>query len=158
MTQKVKYSNYSIIVTAAILILFVVGIIALKDNKEAQMLFCIILGLTTMAGLYYCPQSVEVNKSGITPHRLMSNPKRFPTDDIVSIDTFYPSAGGLKLCGSGGFFGYYGYFHDIMIGTYFGYYGSRGHCFLIKLKNSKQYVIGCEDPVVLVDYYKKLHS
>ncbi len=74
MTQKVKYSNYSIIVTAAILILFVVGIIALKDNKEAQML-----------------------------------------------------------------------------------YGSRGHCFLIKLKNSKQYVIGCEDPAALVDYYKKLH-
>lgn len=157
MKQKVIFSKYSIIVTIVILLLFVVGVVALKDNKEAQILFCIILGVTTLVGLYYCPQSAEVNQVGITLHRLMSKPKRFAAEDIISIETFYPSAGGLKLWGSGGFFGYYGYFHDIMIGTYFGYYGSRDHCFLIKLKNSKQYVIGCQDSVALVDFYKNLH-
>ncbi len=74
MKQKIIFSKYSIIVTVAILILFVVGIFALRGNTEPQIFFCIIIGVTTLAGLYYCPQSVEVNPSGITLDRLMSYP------------------------------------------------------------------------------------
>lgn len=155
MKQKIKFSAYSFIITAVVLILCVVGTFALLGNAEELTLFCIIMGGVTLAGLYYCPKSINANESSITLHRLLSSPKIFNYNSIQAVDTCYPSAGGLRLCGSGGFFGYWGYFSDIMIGSYFGYYGSRSNCILVKLKDGKQYVIGCENPVVLVDYIKK---
>ena len=87
--------------------------------------------------------------------RLTSRPRFFAYDDISFVDTCHPSAGGLRICGSGGAFGYWGYFSDIMIGTYFGYYGSRSHCFLIRLRNGRQYVIGCDGPVALTGFIRK---
>ena len=141
-----KYSVLTRILTAAVLILFAAGIIILRDETRDLALFCIIAGTTTASGLYYGPKEVEANESGVIVHRILSNPKVFSYSEIESVDTCYPSGGGIRICGSGGFFGYWGYFSDIMIGTYFGYYGSRSFCFCIKLKSGRQYVIGCTDP------------
>ncbi|MCI8999165.1 MAG: hypothetical protein HFJ95_09260 [Muribaculaceae bacterium] len=154
MKQKVKFSTYSLIITAVVLILCVVGIFSLLGNVDKLTLFCIIMGVTIIAGLYFCPKSIQANESSVTLHRLLSSPKVFNYDSIQSVDTCYPSAGGLRLCASGGFFGYWGYFSDIMIGAYFGYYGSRSNCFLIKMKDGKQYVLGCDNAVSMVDYIK----
>lgn len=154
MKQKVRFSVYSLVVTAVVLLLFIVGIFSLLGNEEKLILFCVIMGSVTIVGLYYCPTSIEAEEYGVTLHRLLSSPKVFPYDTIDIVDTCYPSAGGIRLCGSGGYFGYWGYFSDIIIGTYFGYYGSHSYCFLVKLKNGKQYVIGCENPVAIVDYIK----
>lgn len=63
---------------------------------------------------------------------------------------FFPSLGGLRLCGSGGFFGYWGYYTDIVIGNYFGYYGKRSQCILVRLNNGRQYVISCKNPDEMV--------
>ena len=156
MKQKVKFSVYSMIVTALVLILCVVGIFSLLGNAEKLTLFCIIMCGVTLAGLYYCPISLRANGSSVTLYRLLSSPKVFNYNNIQTIDTCYPSAAGLRLCGSGGFFGYWGYFNDIMIGSYFGYYGSRSSCILIKLKDGKQYVLGCENSSVMVDYINSM--
>lgn len=59
---------------------------------------------------------------------------------------------GFRLCGSGGFAGYYGWYHDSRIGRYFGYYGNRHECFLIQLKDGRQYVLGCENPTDMVTF------
>lgn len=156
MKQKIKFSAYSLIVTAVVLVLCVVGTFSLWGNAEKLTLFCIIMGGVTLAGLYYCPKSINANESSITLHRLLSSPKVFTINSIQTVDTCYPSAGGLRVCGSGGFFGYWGYFNDIMIGSYFGYYGSRSSCILLKLKDGKQYVLGCENPSAMVDYINSL--
>ncbi len=152
MKQKVRFSAYSLIITAGVLILFVVGIFIVRDNVEKLILFCIIMGGVTMAGLYFCPRSIEATKSGIILHRLLSSPKVFPYDSIQAVDTCYPSSGGLRLCASGGYFGYWGYFSDIMIGQYIGYYGSRDSCIVVKLKDGKQYVLGCENAIEMANY------
>lgn len=154
MKQKVKFSLFSIFLTAAVLILFVVGVFTLTGNEEKLTLLCIIMGMTTIAGLYFCPKSIEANDHGITLHRLWSSPKVFLYSTIQSVDTCYPSMGGIRLCASGGFFGYWGYFSDITIGSYLGYYGSRSNCILLRLNNGKQYVLGCNNPVALVNYIK----
>lgn len=156
MKNKVKYSVFSLAMTAIVIILSIIGIISLRHNTDELILFCVIMGLAIISGLYFCPVSVEANKDGIKLHRLLSRPKFFALDDIQSVDTCYPSGGGLRLCGSGGCFGYWGYFSDIMIGTYFGYYGKRSCCFLIKLKNGRQYVLGCENPAEMVEYINRL--
>lgn len=150
MRQKVKFSSYAIFITVAVLAVFVLGIFMLRDETDKLILFCVILGGVTLAGLYYCPMSVETTFDNIKLNRLMSAPKIFKYSDIEKVETCYPSGGGLRLCASGGYFGYWGYFSDIMTGTYIGYYGSRSYCFLIKLKNGRQYVLGCENPVEIV--------
>ncbi|WP_370519135.1 hypothetical protein, partial [uncultured Muribaculum sp.] len=53
---------------------------------------------------------------------------------------------------SGGFFGYWGYFSDIIIGQYFGYYAARSQSFCIKLKNNRQYVISCDNHIEMVKF------
>lgn len=152
MKQKIRYNNYSKIVTGGILLLFIAGIFYLAGNVEKLILFCIIPGMTTIAGLYFCPTYIEADDSCITLHRLFSSPKVFPYDAIDTIDACYPSAWGLRLCASGGYFGYWGYFQDAVIGYYFGYYGNRNNCILLKMKDGKQLVLGCDDALKLVSY------
>ena len=152
MKNKIRFSVVSTIITIFVLVVFVVGIIALIGNTDKLIVFCCILGAMIIAGLFYCPKSVEANGSGITLYRLLSLPKFIEYAEIQSVDTCYPSSVGFRLCASGGFFGYWGYFKDPLIGTYFGYYGSRDSCFLIKLKNGMQYIIGCENAVAMVEY------
>ena len=55
------------------------------------------------------------------------------------------------MCGSGGFMGYWGYFHDIIIGSYFGYYGDRSQCVLVRLMSGAQYVVSCKEPDRLLE-------
>lgn len=154
MKNKVKFSIFDQVITTVVILLCIVGEISLWNIHEKLIKFNLIMGAGIIAGLYYCPVSVEANLSEIKLYRLLAKPKIFAYKDIQSVETCYPSAGGIRLCGSGGLFGYWGYFSDIMIGTYFGYYGSRSYCFLVKLKNGKQYVLGCENPVAMVDYIK----
>lgn len=61
-----------------------------------------------------------------------------------------------RICGSGGWFGYYGWFREPTIGKYFAYYGKASDCFLVRLKNGKNYVLGCEDKNEFVGYIRKL--
>lgn len=156
MKSKVHFSRYCVIITIAVLAALSVGIIAKFHEKDSCILLSTILIVTTFAGLYYCPMSVTVEKDCLRLHRLLSGDKCFKISDIKEIDTCYPSAGGLRLCGSGGFFGYWGYFSDIMIGQYFGYYGDRSQCFYVKLKNGRQYVLSCENHTAIVKATQKM--
>lgn len=64
MKNRVKFSVYSIIITAAVLILSAVGIVSLVGETDRLVVFCVILGAAIVSGLYYCPVSVEANQSG----------------------------------------------------------------------------------------------
>ncbi len=153
MKNRVKFSKLTKILTAGVLIIFLVGFFTNLPEKEL-VFYSIIVGGAVLSGLYYCPISVEADDSQIVLNRLMSKSKKFLYDDIVRIETCYPSAGGIRLCGSGGFFGYWGHFHDIMYGNYFGYYGSRDCCFFMELTDGRKYIIGCENQVEFVDFVK----
>lgn len=151
MKNKVKYSSYSIAITIIILILSIAGVISLWHDNNKLVLFCLIMGAIIISGLFFCPVSVEANDKEIRLYRLLAKPKVFAYNDIQAVEVCYPSFIGMRLCASGGCFGHWGYFNDVVIGTYFGYYGSRSYCFLVKLKNGRQYVLGCEDPVAMAN-------
>ena len=150
MKSKVHFSTYCIIITAVVIVALLTGIIANRFNTDRCIILSVITATTALAGLFYCPVSVSVDSNAIRIHRLLSGNKTFKLSDIETVDTCYPSAGGIRLCGSGGFFGYWGYFSDILIGQYFGYYADRSQCFYIRLKNKRQYVISCENHIELV--------
>lgn len=155
MKSKVHFSAYCIAITVAVIAALLIGIVATRHQTDKCVLLTVITAFTTLAGLFYCPVSVSVDSDSVKVHRLISGCKSFRYSDIETVDTCYPSAGGLRLCGSGGFFGYWGYFSDILIGQYFGYYADRSQCFYIKLKNQRQYVISCDNHIEMVKTIQK---
>lgn len=150
MKSKVHFSTYCIIITIVVMVALTAGIIATRVNTDKCILLSVITAAVTLAGLFYCPVSVSVDSNVVRIHRMLSKDKTFKLSDIEAVDTCYPSAGGIRLCGSGGFFGYWGYFSDILIGQYFGYYADRSQCFYIRLKNKRQYVVSCENHIKLL--------
>lgn len=155
MKRKVHFSFYCIAITIVVMAALLIGIFTTRHEADECALLAIITVIIAFAGLFYCPISVSVNANAIKIHRLLSGCKTFTYSDIEAADTCYPSAGGLRLCGSGGFFGYWGYFSDILIGQYFGYYADRSQCFYVKLKNKRQYVISCENHTEIVKLIQK---
>lgn len=153
MKNKVKFSNLSKFLTIFVIFIFIAGFFMVSSRSEL-IIYSLIVFPTFFISLYFCPVSVEADQQGITLNRLMSKPKKFQYKDIILVETCYPSAGGIRLCGSGGFFGYWGYFNDIMYGNYFGYYGSRDHCFIVELKEGRKYILGCENQVEFVKSIK----
>ncbi len=152
MKQKVKFGPLSIILTAGFFVLLIVGLFSIKEETEKLIPFCVIMFGTILFGLYYCPKNIVTDESGIKLKRVLGPAKIFEYKDIQSVDVCYPMLGGIRLCGSGGFFGFFGYFNDVVIGTYFAYYGSRDNCFLVKLKSGRKYVLGCENPLPMIEY------
>lgn len=150
MKNKVKLSLFCFIITYFVLLALIIGVFtSWGEGNKAVVLLVILVSLVGIS-LYFFPKSIESNDNGLIIH-CQYNDKAFAYSDIEKVERCYPSAGGLRLCGSGGFFGYWGYFTDIVIGNYFGYYGNRSQCILIKLKDGKQYVISCENPDKMVN-------
>lgn len=149
MKSKVTLSAYCKVITFALIILLIIGIVSCRDN-ESKLWALVVISIALISfSLFYFPTSIETTNSSLIIHRFLKS-KIIPYSFISSADTCIRSAGGLRLCGSGGFLGYWGYFNDIIIGTYFGYYGNRNQCILIKLKNGKQYVVSCEEPIQMI--------
>lgn len=149
MKSKVHFSLYCKIITIAVIALLAVGIATTPMEKSTFYTLIAVTALAVGSGLYYCPVSVEAGADSVKIHRLLSRPKEFRYADIEAADTCYPSAGGIRVCGSGGFFGYWGYFSDIIIGSYFGYYADRSQCLYIRLRSGRQYVVSCEDHIAM---------
>lgn len=78
--------------------------------------------------------------------------KSIPLSTIDSVKLVSPTMAEKRICGSGGWFGYYGWFSEPSIGKYFAYYGKASDCFLVTLKDGKKYILGCENPKDMVDY------
>ena len=150
MKRKVKLSNYSIIMSTGTILFLIVAIIVSLGNSTKVITLSVLLGLLLIPSLYYFPVSIEADSSVLKIHSLFKT-KTIPYAEIAKADRCYPSAGGIRLCGRGGFMGYWGYFHDLIIGYYFGYYGKFSECILIRLKNGKQYVISCEQPDAMLE-------
>ena len=154
MRQKVPFSYFCIFMTVMVFVLVTIGLVVTRDIPHKFNMLAAITAVALLVSLFYCPLYVVVTDKAVEIHRPLKI-KTLPLNQIKSVETFYPSPGGLRLCGSGGFAGYWGYFNDIMCGSYFGYYGKRDSCFLVKMNDGRQYVVGCENPKEMVDYLKK---
>ena len=96
------------------------------------------------AALYFCPLSVEVDDEAVTVNFPLRH-RSFKLNDIASAEDMQPTMGEWRICGSGGFFGYWGWFDNKVLGRYFAYYGRGSECFIIRLRSGQIYMLGCED-------------
>lgn len=155
MKQKVKLSNYSIIVSVIGIATFVTVIIsALRQNNElAACIGISALVLLCVMALIYAPLSISVEDDTLNVNRVIF-PKSIPLADIKSVELCSPTMTEKRICGSGGWFGYWGRSSEPSIGKYFAYYGKASDCFLVKLKDGRQYLLGCENPAQIVEFIK----
>lgn len=151
MKSKIVYSGYSrgltLVLTAAML---VICIIAFKEVVAFVILLSILLVLW-LSSLLYGPWYIDVTPDYIIMGSLLRR-KKLLMRDVESVQLFQPTMGALRLWASGGFMGYWGIFMEKDVGRYYAFYGKSSECFLVRMKNGDKYVLGCADPVKMVDY------
>ena len=97
------------------------------------------------------PLSINVNEKGVSINRPL-RVKCIPLSDIVDVKLVSPTMAEKRICASGGWMGYWGWFSEKDLGKYFAYYGNSSDCFLIKLNNGRQYMLGCNNPTAIVSH------
>ena len=76
--------------------------------------------------------------------------------DVKSVRLCPPTMGAIRIFGSGGFLGYWGWFKERDLGKYFAYYGRSSDCFLVELKDGRKYMLGCKNPQKMVEYINSM--
>lgn len=155
MKSKISYSGFATFVSVtAILsgVLFIAWIAIVLEAPAFFMLLAIYL-ILFVSMLFVGPAYIKADKNNIVLGSLLRG-KKIPICDIEYIELFKPSSGAIRVCASGGFMGSWGIFRETGIGKYYGFYGKPSGCFLVRLKNGRKYVLGCNQPGKMVDYIK----
>ena len=156
MKRSVSLSTYSFIISC-IGLLILVGLFFYEYlhgyHWQTYILGAIILLLCTSA-IIYMPMSISVDDKYMSVNRSLWS-KRIPLNEIASLALCSPTMGERRICGSGGWFGYWGWFSERDLGRYFAYYGKASDCFFVTLKNGRKYMLGCKDPQSIVDFISK---
>jgi len=106
------------------------------------------------AALFYMPMKLTLHNGVLSVHRSLRI-KNFPLSDIESVRLCQPTMGTIRIIGSGGFLGYWGWFRERDLGKYFAYYGRSSDCFLITLVNGRKYMLGCKNADSMVEAINK---
>ena len=145
--KRVKLSGWSIAMTILTMV-FLIGICIWQFHKTENEFYCwLLLGIVAVwsfSTLFYSPMYIVLTEDSINVETLI-RVRRFPLDEIVSVKICEPTMSEHRICGSGGYFGYWGWFREPSIGKYFAYYGMASQTFLIRLKSGRQYMLGCQD-------------
>ncbi len=153
MRRKVALSTYCIILTILTIALLIgIMIYELKMGNEAlAYLAGGMLILLCVLALFFTPLTVSVEDGCLNVNTLLRS-KSIPLREIKAVRLTPPTMAEKRICGSGGWFGYWGWFREPSIGKYFAYYGKASDCFLVELKNEKLYMLGCVDPLSMMEY------
>ena len=153
MKRKVELSTYSVILTVAIIVIFVLGM--LRSLRVGPEWLAYLLGgsLVLMCGLalFFTPISVSVEDGCLNVNMLLRS-RSLPLREIQMIALCPPTMAEKRILGSGGFFGYWGWFREASIGRYMAYYGKASDCFIVRLKDGKNYMLICIDPLGMMEY------
>ena len=153
MKQQVKLSTSSFISTIACLALLI-GCTFIIPEIEWQIGWSIFVVIMLVISLCYMPMSIGADENAIYINRSLKI-KAIPMADVVSVKLCPPTMGAIRVCGSGGFLGYWGWFKERDLGKYFAYYGKASDCFLVELSNGHKYMLGCQNAPEMVEYINK---
>lgn len=150
MKSKVKFSGYSLAVTIVVFGVLISCMFFIENNKTWYIVFTTTF-LLLLFSLWYSPVKIISNDNDVIIKSVLKSHK-IKMIDIERVELFQPTMGSFRICGSGGFMGYWGIFREGDIGRYAAYYGKASDCFLIRMKNGDKYVLGCENPLEMVNF------
>lgn len=151
MKSKVRLSAYAIALTTIVNLVLVTCCVLTFNERPAFWILLAIWLMLLVFGLLYGPRQICVNHNYIVIKTYLSR-RKIPVRDIASVELFQPTMGALRLCASGGYFGYWGIFREGDIGRYVAYYGKASDCFLVRMTNGDKYVLGCQNPAAIVEF------
>lgn len=157
MRQKVILSTYSKIISIVCLILLIACAYACRNNSGGLYALVAIIAGWLLLTLFYTPVAIEVDGDRLRIIRPLRT-KDIALSRIVSAKLCSPTMSERRVCGSGGFFGYWGHFSEPSIGRYFAYYGKASDCFLVELTDGRKYILGCEHPDAIVQQIDRRHA
>jgi len=142
-------------------ILFILMVwIYLEQSSILGMFFLMItlisIILTPLIAVIYAPTVYRVTPNAVLLDRFMGpvKIKRSEIDSVEEVDTQYLSH-SLRTWGSGGMFGYYGYFWSKKNGSFFAMSKSRKNLVLIKTKAGKKFIVSPMKPDAFIASLKK---
>ena len=145
--KRIQFSTWSIMISI-ITMAFLIFICCYQFHKTGLEFYCwLLLGIISIwsfCTMFYSPMYIILTEDSIDVVTLI-RVRRFPLNQIVSVKICEPTMSEQRICGSGGYFGYWGWFREPSIGKYFAYYGKASQTFLIRLKSGRQYMLGCRD-------------
>lgn len=150
MKHSVKLSLFSNLFSVLVIAVLLVLLYNSRNGWEMYLVAGITVTLLLLA-LFYMPLSISVNDNELN----INGPLKVKTillSEIKTVELCPPTFAERRICGSGGFFGYWGWFKEKDLGKYFAYYGKSSDCFLVRLKDGRQYMLGCENPQAVVSY------
>ena len=112
------------------------------DRAWCLFTFIVILSVSayTMA---LTPLSISLTPAELILYRPIGK-KKFPIDCIQHIDVYNEEA-GIRIFGSGGFWGFVGLFYSKQLGKHSAYVGDYHEAFYIILNSGKKVVLSCEN-------------
>ncbi len=149
MKRKVRLSIFSSIITVGCFAVFIAIFVVVPQGWFFCFYGIVVVGVSLL-GLYYSPMSVRVTDTAIEVVRSLQI-KEFLLADVKEVRLYSPTIGIVRICGSGGFMGYWGWFWERELGRYFAYYGKAFDCFLVVLKDGRKYLLGCQDAPEMVE-------
>ena len=153
MKQQVKFSAYSFIGTIITLVVLI-GCTFVIPEIWWQIGWGVFVVVLLIISLCYMPMSIGADENAIYINRSLKI-KTIPMTDVVEVKLCPPTMGAIRICGSGGFLGYWGCFKERDLGKYFAYYGKSSDCFLITLTDGRKYILGCQNAPEMVEYIAK---
>ncbi|MDE7421356.1 MAG: PH domain-containing protein [Muribaculaceae bacterium] len=156
MNRKVKISTYSMIMTIISFLVLVASMIINLNNGQIVLSYIIGGLLIVLCGLslFFTPITISVDDTDLNVNMTL-RVKSIPLNSIESVLICPPTMSEKRILGSGGWFGYWGWFREPSIGKYFAYYGKASDCFLVRLKNGRLYMLGCSDPLSIMECINK---
>lgn len=108
-----------------------------------------------LSGLFISPLYIKINDEQLQIRKPVTSIK-IPIEDIVLIKkiTIKEISNAERLFGSGGFFGYVGYFRNNTFGKFIMYSTEKINLIQIKT-HDKIYVISCRNPELLLSKMKR---
>lgn len=155
MIGRIRFSRYSLVITAVIFLALFVGCFVTLQDRTAFWVWVSLYVIMLVFALLYAPVCIKADSDFV----IMRSPlrsRRIPVRNIESVELFRPTMGAKRIIGSGGFMGYWGIFREGDIGRYYAFYGKASDCFLIRLTNGDKYLLGCENPAAMTAFIKSL--
>lgn len=109
MKRKVKYSSFSWLLTAFLVVGAVAGSVYFRRESWVLPTLVAVLGMMVVSVLFYAPLAIEADDENITIVSVIKR-HRIPMREVAKAGLFQPTTGAVRTCGSGGLMGYWGLF------------------------------------------------
>ncbi|MDD2798631.1 MAG: PH domain-containing protein [Bacteroidales bacterium] len=140
MKFKCVWSKLVTSITIGVLVL--IGFVFYKFGTSDNSIFFYISFFVLIGSFAFTPLYVEVTEDSLIIKRVLGA-LIIPRKDIRAIHP-YPKRPALRKFGSGGFFGYLGWFSNSEVGNYFSYSTDENNQIMI-ITPKRKYVISCEN-------------